>query len=345
MAVLQLRDLIRDQTQYSDVTLEPLSSRWKSTRVVAMISHHLQCYAPQDRVFGLLGLLEEIDPDGFKVREYKSTSDLYTQFSRYLLSSSRWSQRWWWSHINDAFTLERMDGLPSWVPDLHAQQSSCTMKNITYLCEGEPLEFRSSAQPIIFELGTRPDEIKMKGKLLHKICALYPESPVFPVFHNAQGKPEEVDANVVAGIELHEWVETLSETVLGAGSVITLETFWRTLIGDSVSDVDISPQHCEEDWHEFRAVIRQTADVQRRWRLRNRWPPQPLLRASSIDIDSVLSPPASLISSQHQKKTSIQKKNGDFFARTSMTSGQSHRGSDLLSPSSRLLEEDNCSRR
>ena len=275
MAVLQLRDLIRDQTQYSDVTLEPLSSRWKSTRVVAMISHHLQCYAPQDRVFGLLGLLEEIDPNGFKVREYKSTSDLYTQFSRYLLSSSRWSQRWWWSHINDAFTLERMDGLPSWVPDLHAQQSSCTMKNITYLCEGEPLEFRSSAQPIIFELGTRPDEIKMKGKLLHKICALYPESPVFPVFHNAQGKPEEVDANVVAGIELHEWVETLSETVLGAGSVITLETFWRTLIGDSVSDVDISPQHCEEDWHEFRAVIRQTADVQRRWRLRNRWPPNP----------------------------------------------------------------------
>src|SRR5690242_8932242 len=84
---------------------------------------HQQCLLPQDRVFGILGILtpiqyEELEKDLFGITD---TAKLYTEFSAATLpvalddDSAYFPWRW----LDYACEKKKIPGLPSWVPDLH----------------------------------------------------------------------------------------------------------------------------------------------------------------------------------------------------------------------------------
>ncbi|OSS50165.1 hypothetical protein B5807_05135 [Epicoccum nigrum] len=78
------------------------------------------CSAPQDRVLGILGMVErEFGNASQALHGSMSIAELYTQFSTLLFEASGLAKTNWWSYLSMAFNKIRIDGLPSWVPDLH----------------------------------------------------------------------------------------------------------------------------------------------------------------------------------------------------------------------------------
>ena len=72
----------------------------------------LHCFEPQDQIFGMMGLLREMDPKILSSQDSASIPDLYTEFSKYvLLRSTR--KHYWWNYLNMSFTLEKRETLPS----------------------------------------------------------------------------------------------------------------------------------------------------------------------------------------------------------------------------------------
>jgi hypothetical protein len=88
---------------------------WRSLRLVLLMAPNFDCFSPRDRV-----LVNAV-----------SILELYTSFSRYVLSKSTRDPQWW-RYINLSFNLRRTEGLPSWVPDLHYQRAP-------YICQPQSI--------------------------------------------------------------------------------------------------------------------------------------------------------------------------------------------------------------
>jgi hypothetical protein len=104
---------------------------WRSLRLVLLMAPNFDCFSPRDRVLGMMGLLKEMDPNVPDFTNAVSILELYTSFSRYVLSKSTRDPQWW-RYINLSFNLRRTEGLPSWVPDLHYQRAP-------YICQPQSI--------------------------------------------------------------------------------------------------------------------------------------------------------------------------------------------------------------
>ncbi|KAF3043882.1 hypothetical protein E8E11_006143 [Didymella keratinophila] len=197
-------------------------------------------------------------------------------------------KRWWWKFINSSFTLKRLEGLPSWVPDLHAQEEIGWRRYATDFCIELSREFEASSAPTDFELGSQIDEINLRGNLIDEVRVVYPPMPIWPIYKNAT-TTEQLDANATALIRLHEWEATLAGAVLstasdsGAELVNTMtpdmvDTYWRTLVGNYTFEEDLDSEFTEDTWRECREVVRKMAQLWSKWRLKNS-----MIAAGSLD--------------------------------------------------------------
>jgi hypothetical protein len=116
---------IRDLVQAGKETLSLDTPNLLLRTTILMTGNH-SCFLPQDRVFGMLGLVvkEDLSTTGVELDTYASIPKLYTQFTTYLLLNTDPNEtQFWWPVFNLAFTLNKYDELPSWVADFYHQDA------------------------------------------------------------------------------------------------------------------------------------------------------------------------------------------------------------------------------
>lgn len=249
-------------------------------RAITIMADNLQCFAPQDRIFGALALLKEMDPNGLHDYTHGSTTRLYVQFSTYTLTISVRDSDWW-KYINSSFTLHRREGLPSWVPDLHYQRAPniCyPFKDVMDFCNKNPLQFQASTRATDFAIGQQPDEIVLQGRLLDEVGIVHPMVPKWPAaqYHNAPIVEKDPEGNLTTIVDLVDWENQIAEAVLvhpsedstksgvvnTSYSRITMDTYWRTLARDERGDGDFELN--ESIWSEVWTNLRQLAPLLRK---------------------------------------------------------------------------------
>ena len=137
---------------------------WRSLRLILLMAPNFDCFSPRDRVLGMMGLLKEMDPNVPDFTDAGSIPELYTSFSRYVLSQSTRDPHGW-RYINLSFNLRRTKGLPSWVPDLHYQRAPyiCQPQSIREFQPSGDTRFKASTSRNTAVMGDRPDEIIFRG--------------------------------------------------------------------------------------------------------------------------------------------------------------------------------------
>ncbi|XPS94955.1 hypothetical protein M3J09_004253 [Ascochyta lentis] len=163
-----------------------------------------------------------------------------------------------------AFNLKRMDGLPSWVPDLHHNDTKCKRQPYESMLAARVYSdppWQASSVPCVASKGSRSDEIVLRGKLLDTVLLVHPEVPHFP----ESGYGDSM-AWLRVLVDLILWERKLADTVLHytpsqtaqaasekpTHSGISEDTYWRTLLADSRLDFSSGTKFTREVWLLFR---------------------------------------------------------------------------------------------
>jgi hypothetical protein len=198
------------------------------------ISHAHRCQYAQDRVFGLLGLVNEddLETNNLLFDTTISIPQLYTEFSALLLTQCdpRHKSRALWHYLNGAFALYRDTALPSWVPDLHRQSDGFVCSPYYSILNYErPMrtEFLASSRPVSVRKGSQPGEIIFRGSILGEIVYVHPGIRQCYSFSIGEEMRYYVD--------LSTWEETLASQMLSTESAVDgesgtpLDRYWRIL--------------------------------------------------------------------------------------------------------------------
>lgn len=218
------------------------------------------CFAPQDRILGMLGMVqEEFGHASADLHSYTSIPDLYTRFSTLMLDTSgpHKTDLHWWYYLSMAFNLKRLDGLPSWVPDLHHNDATSKRQPYESIMSIRALNthaWRASTKPSTVHKGPGGDEIVLRGKLLDQIVLVHPEVPHFPdASEPGYGDGMTWLAVLAACIR---WEAQLAAAVLQnphhastTAHRVPEDTYWRTLLADTHTT-----PHSRTTWLEFRAA-------------------------------------------------------------------------------------------
>jgi hypothetical protein len=263
-----IRTFFRSQEVHAEDTVA-----WRPLRVVLLMTGNLECFAPQDRISGMMGLLKEMDPNVPGFDRSASVVDLYTAFSRYIMSKST-RDHFWWQYLNMSFSLTRREGLPSWVPDFHYQTEpyTCGLRNIRVFQSNVDERYKASSGISHFKLGQQLDEISLDGKILDSVVMVHPSFPQMSGSF-AEVMPKELMATLVG---VQEWESTLASLLLPGYSMeakgdtvgtapkphVNLETYWRTLMADSrVGPLDGGYELTSETWQTFCKLFAEGAKI------------------------------------------------------------------------------------
>lgn len=121
--VYYARKLVQDRVASTTLRTGPV----ELSKIASWVAEHQDCRYAQDRVLGVLGLVDEkfLAHTGDALQTYmgdhSSIPELYTMFTEYLLTNINAQDISWWWWLNQVFTYGRNEDLPSWVPDLHRQ--------------------------------------------------------------------------------------------------------------------------------------------------------------------------------------------------------------------------------
>jgi hypothetical protein len=234
-------------------------------------SQYFHCTEPQDRVLGLLGMLDE---QGAAIKEaLRDTGStvhdeedfflvvLYTSFSRLLLTQNSSSSSIWWEYLALASKRRTLEKLPSWVPDLHhlhLDQRNLPHRSLAEIeSHGRPLYLASPTAVGTARAGPAQDQLLLQAKIIDAVMSVYAESPSVP-FTTDYAKI------LSSGVRVAAWEKSVAAAVLdtqpeehgeglgkdSSGRNIHLETYWRTLLGNKTDYKD--GELSSEDYHRFR---------------------------------------------------------------------------------------------
>lgn len=225
---------------------------------VYMTTMSQQCTEPRDRVFGVLGFAEdraEITALRLKDRNDKAQlAELYTVFMGYVFerhsppiqSSSR---RLLWEVFSYACLPDKAAGLPSWCPDLQVQRGPNTPYGLSLLAkpgfssanESNPMGFASNdyiyaadAGRVDIRRGGSQNVIVVKGRVFGRLKVVYPAFPELGL---------RVDLDEMGFLKMHsrigQWEKEVATSVFGSrgagvgnDGAVSLDTYWRTLVGN-----------------------------------------------------------------------------------------------------------------
>jgi hypothetical protein len=237
-----------------------------------------QCQLPVDRVRGLPRFSHDPDEIGITAENWSDVVTVYTKFSRYLLGSA--DVCWlghssdWWAWLDLAFTLVRHADLPSWVPDLH-QQDDIRHGRRWYdnfiKVDGSFPHRASTKENKGAVLGTRLDELILRGKKLDEVLVVYPEIPL-PM------KGARDDVVLSDRCRRTHWEEELANAVLsGKGPIdqkphqlISLDTYWKTLVSGK-QDYDDSGHLTVESYQKYHNTARRKKEIAERHNVTDRY--------------------------------------------------------------------------
>lgn len=224
------------------------------------------CFAPQDRVLGILGMVqEEFGSASEGLHTFTSIADLYTRFSTLLFEASGLTRMQWWYYMSMAFRKNRIEGLPSWVPDLHHNDTKDKRHLFDSMIAARVYSdppWQASTKPRKAAHGPRPGEIMLRGRILDEVTLVHPEVPY--------GFPDHTDPPQATGmmwlaavVALIQWESELSAASLQAVSSpgadraeahqqrISDDAYWRTLLADLHTDVLTGTHLTQQTWRQF----------------------------------------------------------------------------------------------
>ncbi|KAG9199536.1 hypothetical protein G6514_008394 [Epicoccum nigrum] len=230
-----------------------------------------------------MGLLKEMDPNVPHFTNAVSTPELYTSFSRYVLSKPTRDPHWW-RYVNLSFNLRRTNGLPSWVPDLHYQRAPyiCQPQSIREFQPSGAIRFKASTSRNTVVMGDRPDEIIFRGTSVESIVLVHPPPPTFHYFYDAAenspaSREEDARSRVTQFADLSEWEKQVARNALveqpseknSDGTIstdrirVSKDTYWRTLMGGNTYNVKPTYIDFTQDtWTSFLTALHQLATTQ-----------------------------------------------------------------------------------
>ncbi|KAH7400573.1 heterokaryon incompatibility protein-domain-containing protein [Phaeosphaeria sp. MPI-PUGE-AT-0046c] len=158
----QVQKTSKDPGQYPDHEL------LMSVSLYTTISQR-HCQLAEDRIWGLRGLSTSSPLLDHNLQHAPNTDDLYTHFSRHVLSRNT-PDRLWWIWLELAFSPVRSPTLPSWVPDFHlVAATSMTYDPIRHHSLEEGVKIRASHKDTKFRLGEYMNEVLLRGKMLDEV--------------------------------------------------------------------------------------------------------------------------------------------------------------------------------
>lgn len=227
-----------------------LSSSTTLAKVTSLISEGHDCYDPRDRVFGVVGLVDENTVSDLGLVYEMDLTELYTKFTRLILTCSDGESGSRWSILNMATFLNKTRGLPSWCPDFHRQGSeNCQFKHSRKLHSHGILEnhqYSASKRPLRLRPGNCPREIVLSGRIVDTIDRVFRPMPEMDL----ENKLTIISA-LKSWVSLGLWERNIAEQFLGP-KMLSLTTddaspagedidgqvtmYWRTLVGNLVTN-------------------------------------------------------------------------------------------------------------
>lgn len=204
------------------------------------------CYEPRDRVLALLGLIgTDKVLDGLSA-DAPTVSDLYTNFCRFLVFNEAFSseeQKHVALHLLYlATSFEKLDGLPSWVLDLHHQDRKYHCKESVYQPgDNKSPRGEASNKPFVIRKGIQDDQIIMCAVALDQVEEVFPEMP--------QITEDEIHIDL---LNLYEWELAMTSVFVTAPDLE--DSYWRTLIGNRMEG-EHGPARIE-DLYDSRKALR-----------------------------------------------------------------------------------------
>ena len=257
------------------------------------------CLLPKDRIRGILALADDPNFAGIEAKDWLDVATVYTKFSGHLLSAVDSRVPDWWLWLALAFTLVRDANLPSWVSDFHHQDAEHTCQpyeritsyanwcGSTYTCQYEASKMRS--MPMM--LGKQWNEIVLRGKILDEVREVFDRIPAQP--------PVDDLADLAYQCCVSEWEEDIADAVLSRGRgvddecsagggktgqrSISLDTFWRTLIGNITEEMHGSIT--VDTYQQWRTRGKRRRDVAAKHNLINKYVPSTI---TGERIDQIL---------------------------------------------------------
>lgn len=216
-----------------------ISQESTSSRLLGILTHMLKqdCSDPRDRVLGVLGLFGDEVPEEFIFEDKTGFVEMYTRFFRFLFTSVDSTDRWLWFVFSLATFSDRVDGLPSWCPNLHHEfkkqgLDSVEPFSIPVIGYTQQPAFRASLWQNRIRQGSEIRSLVLTGTIFDRVESVYPQMPSFP-------RPGESNERITVThlLDLAAWETSLFESVVGLLSDLQLQTkkiwsgdYWRTLI-------------------------------------------------------------------------------------------------------------------
>lgn len=220
-----------------------------------------ECKDPRDHVFGVLGFSGNDDTKALGLKDMKDLADLYTLFMGYVFESGKrivleTPRRHLWEVFGYACLPNKILRLPSWCPDLQMQRrpgmptpisllrrKRVTMENTDSFMGFQICDhlYEADDGEIDMRIGESEKVLVLKGTVFDRLEEVFPAFPE----HDPQlrfielGNSERL-TNMYARIG--QWEKQISTMVLGskeAGTghqgVISLDTYWRALVGNDTA--------------------------------------------------------------------------------------------------------------
>jgi hypothetical protein len=233
-----------------------------------------ECLRPEDRVLGLLGLVDPkflehscLDPE----IAYVSVEDLFIRATRFVLEASVQSNKLCWAWLRSAFAPDKRKGLPSWAQDFcsswHPGLESVEPDDSIlsrYTAVKNHQVTRGS-----FEL----EQLAMKGRVVDEVMMVFGMMPSSDTIRHLSQPTKRSYLSTVA-----EWEKRVADEVLGRTSTGTdilpqegvenngiPESYWRTLINHrkcTQGEVSAHDETITRDWYlDFQSMAKQLRGI------------------------------------------------------------------------------------
>jgi hypothetical protein len=183
-----------------------------------------QATDPRDTVFGILGLIADSEDPLLRPDYTKPVKDVYHDALVHLLAGEDPLLFLHYAGLKE----DRMPDLPSWIPDFALGRSHCHQELRSPLIHSP---YRASGSHSLPRAQVHEDTLYLQGIRVATI------SKVTSAYHRTPNMPDGGRFDAWHDEALHLAMDSVEDSISSYGNGQTrIEAFWRTLIGDCVSD-------------------------------------------------------------------------------------------------------------
>ena len=265
--IFSIRIIVKIWRSAKDV--EAVNAQALMLAITMLISCSHICLNPEDRVLGLLGLVDAevlrrtcLDPEV----AYVSVEDLFTRATRFVFAFAAPPDRaYLWEWLRSAFKVDKRTGLPSWVPDFHSPGLR-TLGPVEFECD-RPSRYAAVNKVLCSRGGLGSDELVLTGTVVDEVVTAF---EMIPCPSPGQYLYRAQERGLL--IAVANWESMIANDALGQTSIDSeawrqpelgnhrnLQGYWKTLVNNQKNYMDEVISH---DWYlDFQAMARRLEGI------------------------------------------------------------------------------------